>query len=70
MIASPGGGEHARASLTPTLEVMGAQVVVSSAFVFTRRYVDATGNVTHPETVARLRAGLQALASSIAARPR
>jgi len=65
--ASPSGGRWAQASLTPTLEVLGAKIVANLALVFTRADVDADaeGRVKNGEILAMLKDGVQALASAI-----
>jgi chromate reductase len=60
--AAPGGGRFAQASLTPTLEVMGARMVANLALVFTRKYVNADGTIASAEVTAQLRTVLDALA--------
>jgi chromate reductase, NAD(P)H dehydrogenase (quinone) len=62
--ASPGGGRFAQASLTPTLEVMGARMVLNAALTFTRKYIDSAGNVSDPEVARTLQAGIAALAAA------
>jgi chromate reductase len=63
--ASPSGGQFARSSLTPTLEVMGARIVASLALTFTRKYIDAEGLITEPSVA---RAVAEAVAALVAAR--
>jgi chromate reductase, NAD(P)H dehydrogenase (quinone) len=65
IVASPSGGEWARASLVPTLEVMGSRVVASLALTFTRTFLDTDGNLSDPDIAQNLRASLEALASAI-----
>jgi NAD(P)H-dependent FMN reductase len=66
IVASPGGGQAARAALTPTLEVMGARLVASVSLTFTRKYIDEEGRVADPDIAQTLKTTLEALASEIA----
>jgi len=65
IVASPSGGEWARASLVPTLEVMGAVLVTSIAVTCTRRQIDADGNVSDPDVARHLTGAVEALRSAI-----
>jgi len=65
IVASPSGGEWARAALTPTLEVIGARLVANVSLVFTRKYIAGDGRISDPAIVQRLEASLAALASAI-----
>jgi len=67
IVASPGGGAAARASLTPTLEVMGARIVASAGVVFTRKYVAPDGTVTDAAVAHEITTALAALARAAAA---
>jgi NAD(P)H-dependent FMN reductase len=62
LCASPSGGRFAQASLTPTLEVMGARMVLNVALTFTRKYIDSAGNVSDPEVARTLKESIAALA--------
>ena len=65
IVASPSGGEWARAALVPTLEVIGARLVANISLVFTRKYIDGEGRISDPDIVHRLEASLAALVSAI-----
>jgi chromate reductase len=65
LAASPSGGKWAQSALTPTLEVMGAQVI-GVPLVFTRTHLDAAGKVVNPEVLIKLQAGMTALARALA----
>jgi len=66
IIASPGGGELARVSLTSTLEVMEARVLpeASTTVRNARKLVDDEGNVTEPRFAEELRRSLALLAAA------
>lgn len=64
LAASPSGGKWAEASLIPTLEVMGAEVI-AQALVFTRAHLDAAGKVANPAVMAKVEAGIAALARAL-----
>jgi NAD(P)H-dependent FMN reductase len=66
--ASGTGGEKVNALLTDTLEIMEGVVLQEASILtpFARQKIDAEGNVTDPEFVARLRASMEALAHAIA----
>jgi len=66
LAASPSGGQWAQASLTPTLEVMGARLVVNLAVTFTRAQIDGTGALLDRELAETLRTSLAALAEAMA----
>jgi chromate reductase len=68
LVASPSGGEFAQASLVPTLEVMGAKLVVNLALTFARTHVDAQGTITNPDVRGQLEASLETLRAALAAR--
>jgi chromate reductase, NAD(P)H dehydrogenase (quinone) len=68
IVASPSGGLWAQASLTPTLEVLGARLVGNLAVTFTRTQIDGDGHLRDPGLVATLEMSLEALASAIRAR--
>ena len=68
IVASPSGGQWAQASLTPTLEVMGARLVVNVSLTFARTQIDSRGNVSDPDIARSLETSLAALASAIRAR--
>jgi len=68
IVASPSGGPWAQASLTPTLEVMGARLVVNVSLTFARTQIDGRGNVSDPDIARSLRTSLEALAAAIGAR--
>jgi chromate reductase len=68
IVASPSGGQWAQASLTPTLEVMGARLVVNVSLTFARTQIDSRGNVADPDIAQTLETSLGALASAIGAR--
>ena len=68
-MGSPSGGQYAQASLTPTLEVMGATLVAATAFTFTRKQIDDAGRLVDQEVVETLRTSLAALAASAAGAP-
>jgi NAD(P)H-dependent FMN reductase len=68
IVASPGGGQWALASLTPTLEVLGARLVVNEAVTFTRTQIDGDGTLRASDIAGRLRTSLDALAAAIGAR--
>ena len=65
--ASGTGGEKVNALLTDTLEIMEGVVLQEASILtpFARQKLDAEGNVTDPEFVARLRASMEALAHAI-----
>jgi chromate reductase len=65
IVASPSGGQWAQASLTPTLEVLGARLLVNVALTFTRTQIDDDGNLRDREIAGRLKATLDTLASAI-----
>ncbi len=65
VVASPSGGQWAQSSLTPTLEVMGARLVVNLAVTFTRAQIDAAGTLLDRDLAETLRTSLQALAAAI-----
>ena len=65
LVASPGGGQWARASLTPTLEVMGAQLVANLAVTFARTQIDRAGGLVDRQLAESIRASLAALAQAI-----
>jgi chromate reductase len=65
LAASPSGGQFAQSALTPTLEVMGAQVI-SQALVFTRSHLDAAGAVVNPDVLAKLQTGMAAMTAALA----
>ena len=65
IVASPGGGHWAQASLTPTLEVMGARLVANLALTFARTQIDAEGTLLDRDIADRLQASLAALAAAI-----
>ena len=69
LVASPSGGQYAQASLTPTLEVMGAALVAATAFTFTRKQIDDTGRLVDHAVAETLRTSLAALAASAAGAP-
>jgi len=69
LVASPSGGQYAQASLTPTLEVMGAALVAAIAFTFTRKQIDDTGRLVDHAVAETLRTSLAALAASAAGAP-
>ena len=69
LVASPSGGGWAQASLTPTLEVMGATLVAATAFTFTRKQIDDAGRLVDHAVVETLRTSLAALAASAAGAP-
>jgi chromate reductase len=62
--ASPSGGRWAQSSLTPTLEVMGAQFRSNVAVTFTRKHVDERGQVQDPQVLAALRVAVEALVAT------
>jgi len=64
IVASPSGGEWARAALTPTLEVIGAKLVANVSLVFTRKSIDGEGRISDPDIIHTLEASLAALASA------
>ena len=66
IIASPGGGELAQASLTSTLEVMEARVLPEASMTVrnVRKLVDDEGNVTAPRFAEKLRRSLALLAAA------
>jgi chromate reductase, NAD(P)H dehydrogenase (quinone) len=68
IVASPSGGQWAQASLTPTLEVLGARLLVNVAVTFTRTQIDGDGHLRDRDIAARLKTSLEALASAIGAR--
>jgi len=68
IVASPSGGPWAQASLTPTLEVMGARLVVNVSLTFARAQIDGRGHVSDPDIARSLRTSLEALAAAIGAR--
>src|SRR5262245_2133468 len=69
LFASPSGGSWAQASLTPTLEVMGARLVVNLTLVFARTQIDGDGRLRDPALVETVRASLAALAAAIGPAP-
>ena len=64
--ASPGGAAHAHAQLAEVLRTMNLPLVDGGAHVFTRARLDAAGEVSDPELLAALAAGLSALAVLVA----
>jgi chromate reductase len=67
IVAAPGGGRWAQASLTPTLEVMGARLVVNLSLTFTRKYIDREGRICDAEVAHTLRTSLETLAAATGA---
>jgi len=67
--ASPTGGEHAQASLVPTLTVMDGRVLLEASLriPFGRNRLDPDGNLSDPELIAALRGSLAALAAAVRA---
>lgn len=68
LMASPSGAPYARAALTPTLQVMEADLVFTASVVFTRVHLDAEGRLTEAAVIATVDQSLAALAAAIAAR--
>jgi chromate reductase, NAD(P)H dehydrogenase (quinone) len=66
LFASPSGGSWAQASLTPTLEVMGARLVVNLSLVFARTQIDGDGRLQDPDVATTVRTSLETLAAAIA----
>ena len=67
IVASPSGGRWAQASLTPTLEVLGARLVGNVALTFTRTQIDGDGNLCDRDIAERVKTSLEALASTVGA---
>jgi chromate reductase, NAD(P)H dehydrogenase (quinone) len=65
LFASPSGGPWAQASLTPTLEVMGARLVVSLTLIFARTHIDGDGRLQDPRIAETVRTSLESLAAAI-----
>jgi chromate reductase, NAD(P)H dehydrogenase (quinone) len=67
--ASPTGGEHAQASLVPTLTVMDARVLLDASLriPFGRNRLDPDGNLSDPQLLRGLRASLATLAEAVPA---
>jgi len=63
LMASASGAERARAALTPTLRVMGANVVFERSMVFAPKFLDADGTIADAETARVVRAAVEALAA-------
>jgi NAD(P)H-dependent FMN reductase len=65
--ASGTGGEKVNALLTDTLEIMEGAVLQEASILtpFARQKLDAEGNVTDEDFVARLRASMEALARAV-----
>jgi chromate reductase, NAD(P)H dehydrogenase (quinone) len=68
IVASPSGGQWAQASLAPTLEVLGARLLVNVAVTFTRTQIDGDGNLCDRDIAGRLKTSLETLASAIGTR--
>ena len=66
LVASPSGGSWAQASLTPTLEVMGARLVANLSLVFARTQIDGDGRLQDPDIATTVRASLESLAAALA----
>ena len=64
--ASPGGAAHAHAQLAEVLRTMNLPLVDGGAHVFTRARLDAGGEVSDPELLLVLTAGMSALAMLVA----
>ena len=64
--ASPGGAAHAHAQLAEVLRTMNLPLVDGGAHVFTRARLDAGGEVSDPELLVVLTAGMSALAMLVA----
>jgi hypothetical protein len=60
-MASASGAEYARAALVPTLKVMGAKIVFEQSLVFSPRYLDPAGDISHPETARLVREAVESL---------
>jgi len=66
LMASPSGAEHARAALTPTLEVLEADLVFEASLVFAAaKHLDAHGQLIDAELID---AGKRSLAALVRAR--
>jgi chromate reductase len=61
LMASASGAEYARAALVPTLKVMGAKIVFEQSLVFSPRYLDPAGDISHPETARLVRVAVESL---------
>jgi NAD(P)H-dependent FMN reductase len=65
LMASPSGAEYARAALTPTLEVLEADLVFSASLVFAAaQHLDASGRLIDTELVDAVERSLAALAQA------
>ena len=64
--ASPGGAAHAHAQLAEVLRTMNLPLVDGGAHVFTRARLAAGGEVSDPELLVVLTAGMSALAMLVA----
>lgn len=65
LMASPSGAREARAALTPTLRVMGADLVFECSLVFARRHLTGSGHLCDDQIEQTVRTALAALASAI-----
>lgn len=65
--ASPGGAAHAHAQLAEVLRTMSLPVVDAGAHVFSRSKLDAEGEVSDPELLARIRQAIAALQDAVVA---
>ena len=65
IVASPGGGDFARAALTPTLEVMGAKLLANVSLTVGHRQIDEHGNVSSPDVVDELERTVAALVAGV-----
>lgn len=65
--ASPGGAAHAHAQLAEVLRTMSLPVVDAGAHVFSRSRLDAEGEVSDPDMLARLRQAIAALHDAVVA---
>ena len=65
VMAGPGGARQAWAALTPTLRVMGCNLVRESSLVVATRHFDDDGGIRDEGIAAELRQALGALAAAI-----
>jgi len=68
IMASAGGAEQARAALSPTLKVMGANLVFERSLVMRRNHLDAAGNITDATMAGIVKDALLALLGAGAGR--
>jgi len=68
LVASPTGGPYAHAALTPTLNVLGANLVLETALVFSKRHLAADGTLVKPADAEAVLSALDRLRTAISQR--